>query len=83
MSDELQKNKHQKRIQKTINHINKQVNIAKSYGYGVDTPHKYHKHNYMDCGNPKCIVCGNPRKMWNEPTIQEKSFFQKKIIDTI
>ena len=31
----------------------------------------------MDCGNPGCIFCANPRRTWNELTIQEKREFQE------
>jgi hypothetical protein len=30
----------------------------------------------MNCGNPNCHMCGNPRKIWKEKTIQEKRFEQ-------
>jgi hypothetical protein len=30
----------------------------------------------MDCGNPGCMMCGNPRKTFNELTAQEKRLFQ-------
>jgi len=31
----------------------------------------------MDCGNPGCYLCGNPRKTHKDSlTIQEKSFDQ-------
>jgi hypothetical protein len=30
----------------------------------------------MDCGNPKCALCGNPRKLYKELTPQEKRLFQ-------
>jgi hypothetical protein len=42
----------------------------------VDEPHKFAKHHAMDCGNPKCPVCSNPRKLYKELSIQEKRFFQ-------
>jgi hypothetical protein len=28
----------------------------------------------MNCGNPNCVMCGNPRKVWGEKTMQEKRF---------
>jgi hypothetical protein len=31
----------------------------------------------MDCGNPGCVLCGNPRKTWKELTAQEKRMFQE------
>jgi hypothetical protein len=57
-------------------HIKKQVKIAKAAGVHVDEPHKFAKHHAMDCGNPKCPVCSNPRKLYKELSIQEKRFFQ-------
>jgi hypothetical protein len=30
----------------------------------------------MDCGNPKCVLCGNPRKSFKDLTQQEKRLFQ-------
>ena len=74
MSDEESKIKHSKRILKTDNAVKKQTNIAKKYGVPVTEPHKFAKHHAMNCGNPKCHMCGNPRKVWGEKTIQEKKF---------
>ncbi len=54
--------------------VKKQVRIAKSYGIEVKEPHKFAKHHALDCGQPECILCGNPRKIWKEKTIQEKKF---------
>ena len=44
-------------------------------------PHRLSKNNGVNCGNPKCLFCANPRKMWNQKTIHEKSFYQKELID--
>ena len=31
----------------------------------------------MDCGNPQCFICGNPRKTHKDKlTVQEKKLFQ-------
>jgi len=30
----------------------------------------------MNCGDSNCVMCGNPRKFFNEPTQQEKRLFQ-------
>ena len=46
-----------------------------------DEPHRLSKMNGVNCGNPKCLFCSNPRKLWNEKTIHEKSFHQKNLID--
>jgi hypothetical protein len=74
MSDEESKIKHSKRILKTDNAVKKQTKIAKEFGIPVTEPHKFAKHHAMNCGNPKCHMCGNPRKVWGEKTIQEKKF---------
>ena len=76
MSKEEDKIKHSKRLQKDENVIKKQTKIAKSHGIEVTEPHKFAKHHAMDCGNPKCVLCGNPRKTFSELTAQEKRLFQ-------
>ena len=76
MSDEHSKLKHSKRLYDDEVHIEKQVKIAKSYGITIKEPHKLHKHHALDCGNPKCIMCASPRKIFKELTMQEKSFSQ-------
>jgi len=78
MSNQEMKEKHSKRLHKETNAIKKQLKIAKSHGLDVsmDEGHRFAKHHAMDCGNPECVVCGNPRKTFKEATIQEKSFKQ-------
>jgi hypothetical protein len=81
MSFEEDRIKRKTRIQNEQNAIKKQTRIAKSNGIDVKQPHKYAKHHAMDCGNPKCMLCGNPRKLYKEPTIQEESFKQTESWD--
>lgn len=76
MSNEQDKIKHSKRLYKDEVAIAKQVKIAKSHGSNIEEPHKFAKHHAMDCGIPGCVMCANPRRTWNEETIQEKSFKQ-------
>ena len=77
MSTEEDKIKRSKRLLKDENAIKKQVKIAKAAGMTVREPHKFVKHHAMDCGNPACFLCGNPRKTHKDSlTIQEKSFKQ-------
>jgi hypothetical protein len=83
MSKEEDKFKHSKRLLKDENAIKKQVKIAKQhrvseYNPGEPTqPHRFNKHHAMDCGNPECFVCGNPRKTHKDKlTAQEKRLFQ-------
>lgn len=81
MSFEEDRVKRNRRIQYKQNAIKKQTKIAKSNGLDVTQPHKFAKHHAMDCGNPKCMLCGNPRKLYKEPTIQEESFKQTESWD--
>jgi len=76
MSDELSKEKHSKRLYQEESAIAKQLKIAKAHGVSIKEPHKLHKHHALDCGNPKCVMCSSPRKIFKEVTIQEKKFIQ-------
>ena len=76
MSHEEEKLKHSKRIFETDNAVKKQVDIAKQYGMPVKDPHRLAKKHALNCGNPNCVMCANPRKTFNEKTIQEKRFEQ-------
>jgi hypothetical protein len=67
-----------KRIQQKDRQVKRQMKIAKAKGNRLDQPHRYAKHNAMDCGRPQCGLCGNPRWRDKERTIQEKSFDQTK-----
>jgi hypothetical protein len=83
MSKDEDKIKHSKRLLKDTNAINKQVKIAKAHGLTnkdpiLAEPHRLSKHHAMDCGNPECYLCGNPRKTHKDKlTIQEKRNNQK------
>ena len=81
MSTEQDKFKHSKRLLKDENAINKQLKIARSHTSSTDKnitqPHRLAKHHAMDCGNPDCYLCGNPRKTHKDKlTAQEKRLFQ-------
>jgi hypothetical protein len=90
MSTEEDKFNHSKRLLKDENAIKKQVKIAKQhrvseYNPGEPKqPHRFNKHHAMDCGNPECFMCGNPRKTHKDKlTTQEKRLFQdvEKVTD--
>jgi hypothetical protein len=85
MSDETDKIKHSKRQQQKENHINRQMSIRKAHSfadYGTpadspgESPHRYHKVSGMTCGDPNCVMCGNPRKFFDERTMQEQRAMQ-------
>jgi hypothetical protein len=89
MEDEILNNlkmKHSTRLHQKQNHINRQVQIAKDYHMhknmkwkSLDEPHRNHKTAILNCGDPKCVMCMNPRKAFGEKTMQEKKFEQKKL----
>lgn len=76
--DEETKAKHSKRMLQKENYVNKQVKIAKAYGIPVREKHRLQDHAAVNCGDPKCTICMNPRKLLKEKTIQEKKFDQTK-----
>ena len=76
-----ERDKRNLRIQRDENAIRKQAKIARAHGMDVKEPHKFVKHNALDCGNPGCPMCANPRKLWGELTLQEQRMFQD--IDTL
>ena len=82
MSNELAKFINSQRRHKTDVAIARQVKIAKSKGTfnqaNIKQPHRLAKHHAMDCGNPHCFLCGNPRKTHGKDrlTAQEKRLFQ-------
>ena len=79
MSTEQDKLKHSKRIHAKQTAVKKQTKIAKAFGIEVKEPHKFAKHHALDCGHPGCIMCGNPRKVWKQDTIQEKRMKQPEL----
>ena len=56
------------------------MKIAKAYGWKhvLANPHKYLKCSLFSCGNSNCIFCMNPRRAFNEKTMQEKRNEQRK-----
>ena len=76
MSNEDSKVKHSKRIHKTETAVKKQVDIAKQYGMPVKEPHRLAKKHALNCGDPNCVMCMNPRKAFGEKTIHEKRLEQ-------
>ena len=82
MSTEQDKFKNSKRRHSDETAVKKQVKIAKAHGLtskdkAVKEPHRLAKHHAMDCGNPDCYLCGNPRKTHKDKlTAQEKRLFQ-------
>jgi hypothetical protein len=78
MSNDHDKVKHSRRISKTRDAEIRQVRIARAHGITVKEYHRYAKHHAMNCGRPHCLLCGNPRRIWREKTIQEQRNEQRK-----
>ena len=83
MANELAKYLNSRRRHKDETAVKKQLKIAKQHNSFADEnkvlkePHRLAKHHAMDCGNPKCFMCGNPRKTHKDKlTAQEKRIFQ-------
>ena len=85
MSNDQAKFLNSRRRHKNDVAIARQVKIAKQHGLGhqdqaIREPHRHAKHHAMDCGNPKCMLCGNPRRnSWFKKerlTAQERRLFQ-------
>ena len=81
MSNEQAKFLNSRRRHKNDVAIARQVRIAKQHGLGfhdqvIKEPHRLAKHHTMDCGQPGCMLCGNPRKIFKQRTAQEKRMYQ-------
>ena len=82
MANELAKFLNSQRRHRDELAVKKQVKIAKAHGLTnkdkvVKEPHRLAKHHAMDCGNPQCPLCGNPRRTHKDKlTAQEKRLFQ-------
>lgn len=83
MANEFAKFKNSQRRHKTDVAIARQLKIAKRHtsfpneNSVVREPHRLAKHHAMDCGNPRCYLCGNPRKTHKDRlTPQEHRLFQ-------
>jgi len=82
MANELAKFLNSQRRHRDELAVKKQVKIAKAHGLThkdkvIKEPHRLAKHHVMDCGNPQCPLCGNPRRTHKDTlTAQEKRLFQ-------
>ena len=88
MANELAKFLNSQRRHRDETAVKRQVKIAKAHGLSnkdkaIKEPHRMAKHHAMDCGQPGCMLCGNPRKIFKERTQQEKRMYQdtEKVTD--
>ena len=79
MSTEEQKIKRSRRIHATQSATKRQSKIAKINLIEEREIHRFAKHHATNCSTPGCIMCGNPRRINKEETIQERRFKQDKV----
>jgi hypothetical protein len=84
MSHEEDKIHHSERLHQKETKIRRQVKIARAYHMDskwryIDQPHRNHKLAILNCGDPKCFMCMNPRRSIGERTVQERRFDQRKL----
>jgi hypothetical protein len=89
MANDLAKYLNSKRRFKDEVAVKRQLKIAKQHNSiasenkVVKEPHRLVKHHAMDCGNPGCYLCGNPRHIHKDKlTAQEKRLFQDVEVST-
>lgn len=82
MSHQFDKEKHSERIHQKETKLEKKIRLAKEFHHehALKNPHKYHKSSLFNCGNKDCVMCMNPRKAFDEKTMQERRFDQKERI---
>ena len=82
MSHEFDKEKHSERIHQKETKLEKKIRLAKDFNHehALKNPHKYHKASLFNCGNANCVMCMNPRKAFDEKSMQERRFDQKERI---
>jgi hypothetical protein len=76
MSNSRDKIKSSRRRLRDENAVKRQTKIAQAHGFPVTEPHKFAKHHAVNCGIPNCVMCGNPRRIFKERTIQEQRMMQ-------
>jgi len=86
MGTQVERYKHSRRLHRKLAHIDRQMGIRRAHAFDLggpgiitgdsDNPHRYHKVSGMTCGNSNCFACGNPRKFFNERTLQEQRAMQ-------
>lgn len=76
MANELAKYLNSRRRLKDENAIRRQKRIADSHGFPAGPEHRLAKVHATTCGDSNCVMCGNRRKFFGEPTVQERRMFQ-------
>ena len=85
MSDENTRNERSKRIKRDHRSIKKQLKIAKAYSIDVDNKdkHRLSKLKVLNCGDPNCFLCANPRKFNKGKNINSLTTKERAFLETI
>lgn len=87
MSSEQQRIQHSRRRYDDVVHIRKRQKLLKAKSILTDEtmrqPHRLHKVNGINCGNSNCVMCGNPRKIFKELSIQERRMYQDVEVEEV
>jgi hypothetical protein len=90
MSHEDDKIHHSERLHQKETKIQRQINIAKNYHMHkngrwryIEQPHRNHKTAILNCGDPRCYMCMNPRRANGERTMQERRFDQSRLHEEV
>ena len=85
MSHEEDKFRNSRRRFNDETKIQRQVGIAKSYHMHqgtkwkyIEQPHRNHKTAILNCGDPRCHMCMNPRRALGQETMQERKHKQER-----
>lgn len=84
MSDENTRNQRSKRFKNDRRTINKQLKIAKVFNVEVkeDDQHRLAKLKVLNCGDPDCWLCANPRKINKGKNINALTYQERRHLDT-
>lgn len=83
-----EKMKRQSRMRQKRNHIKRQNKLRRELMYIIHNDatfeeHRLHKRKALNCGDPNCVMCGNPRKFWGHVTRQEEKHSLSWNLDTM
>lgn len=66
------KDKRQERRYNAHRAVERQLHICTYYPLvSVVKSGKFRKGKALNCGRPRCKICGNPRRLWGRVTFQE------------
>lgn len=85
MSDENTRNERAKRFKNDFRSIRKQLKLAQAYKVDVEAKdvHRLAKIKVLNCGDPNCFLCTNPRKFNKGKNINSLTTKERAFLETI